>query len=228
MKIILFVILIIGLSSFLNAQTQNGPCPGVPTVSYAGLTYNTVQIGNQCWLKENINVGKMIDSTKDQINNSIIEKYCYNNNPINCTAYGGLYQWGEAVQYKNGTTDTTLATPRLTGNVQGICPIGWHIPSKDDFKTLSDKVKDCNELKAIGQGTGTGTGTDATGFSGLLAGARFLDNEFTLLGENTYFWSSDELSDFSAYGRTLYNNKNNFGFFNTSKKGGYSIRCLKD
>ncbi|HSL89900.1 MAG TPA: hypothetical protein VK870_11395 [Ignavibacteriaceae bacterium] len=54
-------------------------CPGTPTVTYAGKTYNTVQIGNQCWLKENLDVGNMIIGSLNQFDNGIIEKYCYNN-----------------------------------------------------------------------------------------------------------------------------------------------------
>ena len=53
------------------------PCPGTPTVTYYGKTYNTVQIGNQCWLKENLDVGTMINtnsSSNKQTNNGIIEK----------------------------------------------------------------------------------------------------------------------------------------------------------
>ena len=89
------------------------PCPGIPTVTYAGKTYNTVQIGSQCWLKENLDVGTMINSTSSgyqQTNNSIIEKYCYDNNPANCETYGGLYEWPEAMQYST------------TPGTKGICP----------------------------------------------------------------------------------------------------------
>jgi len=64
-------------------------------VSYEGITYNTVQIGSQCWLKENLVVGTMIDSLQNQTSNSVIEKYCYNNDSTNCNTYGGLYQWGD-------------------------------------------------------------------------------------------------------------------------------------
>lgn len=68
------------------------PCPGTPTVSYGGKTYNTVQIDSQCWLKENLDVGTRIDGDHNATNNSVIEKYCYDNDTANCTTYGGLYQ----------------------------------------------------------------------------------------------------------------------------------------
>ena len=93
-------------------------CPA--TVQYEGKTYNTVLIGNQCWLKENLDVGTRINLNQSPTNNGIIEKYCYNDNPTNCDTYGGLYKWDEAMQYT--TTEGAI----------GICPSGWHIPSDDD------------------------------------------------------------------------------------------------
>jgi hypothetical protein len=93
-KIILVTFLILTSE---NIFPQNS-YPGTPTVTYAGKTYNTVQIGNQCWLKENLDAGIMIQVNQEQTNNGTIEKYCYDNNPNNCAAYGGLYQWAENVQ----------------------------------------------------------------------------------------------------------------------------------
>ena len=68
-------------------------------MTYAGKTYNTVQIGTQCWLRENLDVGTMVLGAQTKPTTSTIEKYCYNNNPVNCATYGGLYQWNEAMQY---------------------------------------------------------------------------------------------------------------------------------
>jgi len=85
---------------FVSATPPAGlPCPGMPTVVYGGQTYNTVQIGTQCWLKENLNIGTKIPGTQNQANNGTIEKYCYNNDEANCAIYGGLYQWNEMMQY---------------------------------------------------------------------------------------------------------------------------------
>jgi len=145
-------------------------------ISYAGKTYNTVQIGLQCWLKENLDVGTMIRVNKEQTNNNIIEKYCYDDNINNCNKYGGLYQWNEAMQYVT------------KGGVQGICPIGWHIPTKTEFETLEINVnKDGNALKEIGQGTGKAAGTNSSGFSALLAGSPSPTGSFFNLGTDTNF-----------------------------------------
>ncbi len=99
------------------------PCPDLPTVTYLEQTYNTVLIGDQCWMRENLNAGDMIFQMMDMKNNGKLEKYCYDNYPEFCKKYGGLYQWGELMEYKPG--DST-----------GICPEGWHIPSVDEFDTL--------------------------------------------------------------------------------------------
>ena len=114
--------------------TQAGPCT-TATVDYGGVTYHTLQMSTQCWLKENLNIGTKIDKTTDQTNNSVIEKYCYDNDEANCTTYGGLYQWAELVQYLNGATNTATWNPVPAGNVQGICPPGWHIPSEPEYFT---------------------------------------------------------------------------------------------
>ena len=107
------------------------------SVTYNGKTYNAVFIGLQCWMDENLNTGTMIDGTADQTNNSIVEKYCYSNLGSNCDIYGGMYQWAEAVQYLNGATNTASWNPVPTGPVQGICPAGWHVPSDDEWTTLT-------------------------------------------------------------------------------------------
>ncbi len=108
----LIVSLICFIPSFLFTQDsiKFAPCP--QEVKYAGRTYNTVQIGSQCWLKNNLNIGRMIEDSTKQNNNTIIEKYCYYNSEVNCKTYGGLYRWDEAMQYST------------TEGAQGICPEG--------------------------------------------------------------------------------------------------------
>ena len=224
--------LIIGRKTFTNLQSLSGDttnlgnltidrfCPGTPTVTYTGKTYNTVQIGNQCWLQQNLDVGTMIQGSHDQTNNGIIEKYCYDNDPNNCNIYGGLYQWDEAMQYST-TPDT-----------QGICPPGWHIPTLAEFQTLRTTVNnDDKALKAIGQGGGGGggAGTNTSGFSALLAGARVNDGPYTFtnLGSYAVIWSSTEASSTLARKLMLAIYRGIFlGEF--PKVYGQSVRCLKD
>ena len=204
---------------------------GTSTIIYAGQTYNTVQIGSQCWLKKNLNVGTIIAGSSDQTDNGLIEKYCYNDLESNCTTYGGLYQWAEAVQYKNGATNTTSPSPAFTWNVQGICPTGWHIPTQAEFQTLENSAtvnNDGNTLKAIGQGTGSGVGTNMSGFSALLAGRRTGDGTFYGLSNFTFYWGSTEGNSLTAYTMYLYYDGSGIGLYDNDKTYGFSVRCCKD
>ncbi|MCE1188715.1 MAG: carboxypeptidase regulatory-like domain-containing protein [Ignavibacteria bacterium] len=196
------------------------PCPGVATVNYAGKTYHTVLIGSQCWLKENLNVGVKIKASANQVNDTIIQKYCYADLDTNCDILGGYYQWNEAMQY--------VTTP----GAQGICPAGWHIPTQAEFETLIEAVgQNSNSLKAIGQGDGEefGAGTDSSGFSGLLNGIRGVQGTFGDKSLWAYLWSS---SNTSVYGPTALS----FSFVGStitiqgaySKTAGINIRCLKN
>ena len=197
-------------------------CHGLPSVIYEGRTYNTVQIGDQCWLKENLNVGAMITTTpdqeKDQENNGIIEKYCYENDSTNCNNFGGLYQWDEAMQYKT------------SGGSQGICPDGWHIPTLLDYEKLKDTVNaDGNSLKAIGEGYENGAGTDTTGFSALLAGSVASYDVFSYAGEYAFFLTSSELGSFDKV-HSMYLNyyDSEISLVNNAKGHAFSVRCIKD
>ena len=192
-------------------------CIGTPTVTYLDKTYNTVQVGAQCWLKENLDVGTMIDGSVDQTNNGTIEKYCYNDDPANCMTYGGLYQWDEAMQYST------------TPGAQGICPPGWHIPTLAELETVKTSVGgDGNALKAIGQGTGSGAGTNTSGFSTLLAGYRYYDGTFSNRGGSATVWSSTQYDAALAGGLYLNNGNAYVNLANYGKYYGFSVRCLQD
>ena len=223
LKKILFMKLLL-ITTIIYSQNT---CPGIPTVTYAGQTYNTVQIGTQCWLKENLNIGTEILTPGLQMNNGTIEKFCYGNIPFSCENYGGLYQWAEAVQYQNGAEYETSPNPAFSGNVQGICPSGWHIPTKTEFQTLIYAVNnDGNALKAIGQGA-----TNTSGFSAFFAGQYdFLSNGYNNLGGVNYFWSSTEYraNPKLSYLMILSYADSYVGFGLTNKYTGFSIRCLNN
>jgi uncharacterized protein (TIGR02145 family) len=161
-------------------------------------------------MKENLDVGTMIQGNTNQSNNEIIEKYCYNNDTANCSLYGGLYQWQEAMKY--------VSIP----GAQGICPDGWHIPTPSQFQTLKTTVgNDGNSLKQIGQGSGAGAGTNTSGFSALLAGANWM-SAFGSLGYETYFWQTDSQI------LCLFAFSSQINFYHYGTNVGFSLRCLKD
>ncbi len=190
------------------------------TVAYEGKTYNTVLIGDQCWLKENLNVGTRINSNApgdDQTDNGVIDKYCYDNNEANCDTYGGLYQWNEAMQYVT------------TEGAKGICPDGWHIPTYSEFETLNDAVTDDgNSLKALGEGSDFGAGTNTSGFSALLAGNREEEGGYYVPGYSAFFWSSTAYSTSTSIRQHLNNIDENIDLLIDIKELGFSIRCLED
>jgi len=211
------------------AQSYGVPCPGIPTVTYEGQVYNTVQIGTQCWLKENLNVGIMIAGSQNQANNQIIEKYCYDDDPVNCITYGGLYQWNEMMQY--------VTTP----GVKGICPDGWHSPTDAEYCTLTqfiDPTVDCGIVGWIGTDAGTkmksaagwyggGSGTNTSGFTALPGGLRNSNAVFDYLTNRAPFWSSSENGTI-AWRLYLDYNYATINRLGNNKLNGFSVRCLKD
>ncbi|MFC2103560.1 FISUMP domain-containing protein [Bacteroidota bacterium] len=191
-------------------------CP--PTVTIDGQVYNTVKIGDQCWIKENLNVGTMIQGNQQTTDNGIVEKYCYNDDEANCETYGALYQWDELMNYST------------ENGAQGICPDGWHLPTEADFQHLLSLVDyDGNSLKHTSQGYGGGKSTNTSGFSALLAGSTFNDGTFHNLGRAGLFWSSTDRSHpvYSIY-FILDNNTNRALFNSTYKISGLCVRCLKN
>ncbi len=201
----------------LGNLTVNRFWEGLPTVVYEGKTYNTIQIGTQCWLKENLDVGTMILNTDSPSNNGVIEKYCYNNDPNNCTLYGAYYQWNEAMQYVT------------TSGARGICPPGFHIPTYEEFQTLQSLINNNDTmLKGIGQGTGIYAGNNLTGFSAILAGGRNYQGPFADLGAMMYMWTSSTNTDGGSHFVYLVGNAPGLNFSSYDRRSGFSIRCIKD
>ena len=211
----------------INFSTLWPSCPGIPTVVYEGKSYNTVQIGIQCWFRDNLNVGNRINGPVEQINNGIKEKYCFNDLESNCTIYGGLYQWGEVMQYVS------------TVGAQGLCPAGWHLPSDAEYNLLTaflggagvagGPLKEAGTTHWASPNTGA---TNASGFSGLPGGVRnFSTGTFSFLSTSGTFWTSssyvaggyDFMKMFRAwnYDATFQEVSTNLGY-------GVSVKCLKN
>jgi len=196
------------------------PCPGTAAITYHGQTYTTVQIFNQCWFKENLNVGVMINGDTNMKDNGIIEKYCYDNNERNCDVYGGLYQWDEMMQY-----DT------LSG-AQGICPVGWHISTNDEWCQI-ELVCSGADLKETGTSHwfSPNSASNSTGFTALPGGNRYFNTgNFVMLGEGAGFYTSTEMEPpyYGVWYRDLYYASSMIGGGNIWKTHGLSVRCVKD
>jgi uncharacterized protein (TIGR02145 family) len=197
--------------------------------------YATIQIGTQCWMDKNMNIGTKISGITGQTNNSTIEKYCYGDDEANCTANGGLYQWAEMVQYLNGATNATSWSPVPTGNVQGICPTGWHIPTDAEWTTLTTylggesvaggKLKETGITHWTAPNTGA---TNETGFTAVPAGYRYFDGSFYDIGYYGRWWSSSEGGTYYAWYRSTNYNSCNVDRIGDDKNYGFSVRCLRD
>ena len=221
--------------SFTTEESTQWQCGDPFTDSRDEQIYNSVQIGEQCWMAENLNIGEMIDGIEEMTDNGVIEKYCYDDNPVNCDEYGGFYQWNEMMQYM------------AASGLQGICPVGWRIPSDDIWKILEGTVDsqypvgdpiwnntgwrgfDAGiNLKSTSGWNDNGNGTDLFGFTALPCGYRVYDGSFINIGNYSRFWSSTEHLNVLVRNRHLRYLNDEIYRYNNNKDYGYSVRCLKD
>jgi len=181
-----------------------------------GQIYATTQIGAQCWLKENLRYGNQSAYIQPQSDNCIWEKYCISSDP-GCSAYGGLYQWDEVMQYTS------------TDRAQGFCPPGWHVPNEAEWMLLIDNI-------SLGAGNGVaGSYLRDPGTAGLFrafpAGIFYqnLPESFTT-GETrvSLFWTTSSQSTDKAVARGINSISPSVSYYNGSKADAYPVRCLKD
>jgi uncharacterized protein (TIGR02145 family) len=225
-----------GNTSYTNLMVTPFACGDVVTDVRDSQTYPTIQIGTQCWMAKNMNIGTRIDAYLNQSQQSpeIIEKHCYDDLESNCDIYGGLYQWNEAMQYST------------TEGAQGICPGGWHFATDAEWCTLESYVDsypvNCERSNNMGTTDAGGnlkengtvhwffpnTGaTNSSGFTALPAG--WIYNGYSnVIQSMAEFWSSTY--GYSGVGvvRELYNDQSKIGRSPWWDAGSLSIRCLKD
>ena len=230
-----------------SVHSGGQPCPQHPTVTdYDGNVYNTVQIGTQCWMKENLKTSHYADGTyipvADTISHSISYRYFPEGDSSNVSIYGCLYNWAAVM---NGNSASTA----VPSNVQGVCPTGWHVPSAAEWIVMQDYVgaqNDCqcghrSDLiaKALSSTTAWESSTiycspgylpmynNASGFSALPAGY-YYGGGYSVLGREAWFWSTDEVGVNGAAYRNIQNDLANFQEVGISNYFGLSVRCLKD
>ena len=192
---------------------------GESTDSRNGLTFMTVKIGSQMWMAENLNFDT--DSS-----------FCYNNEERNCTKYGRLYSWAAAVGKSERECGYGNTCSLPSGNIQGICPSGWHLPSKTEWETLFNFVGGqtiAGKVLKSTSGWFSGlNGTDAFGFSALPTGDRGDHGNFNHEDSYAYFWSSTESSSRDAYRVFLPYSLSNAFLDGSDKYRGFSVRCIQD
>jgi uncharacterized protein (TIGR02145 family) len=192
-----------------------------------GNLYNTVMIGTQNWMKENLKTTKYNDGSEipyikaDSIWSSFtMGAYCdFDNKPTISEIYGRLYNWYVV----------TLTNPK------NVCPSGWHVPTDEEWTILTfylgdghvagGKMKEKGTAHWIRPNIGA---TNETGFTALPGGGRLYSGAFGSLGEGGFWWSSTErdsqLALFTGIANADSSVSNNSGF----KNCGFSIRCMKN
>ena len=189
-----------------------------------GNIYNTVTIGTQLWMAENLKTTKYKDNTNIPIVTDDVtwsgtgsSAYCwYNYNVTNKEKYGALYNW-------------------YTINSGKLCPQGWHVPSDPEWTTLTTFLG--GELAAGGKLKESGTtnwlspnsaATNETGFAALPGGANSATSSFTSINTNAYFWSSTEYNAGASWPRGIHHDSGEVFRLTAAKKNGMSVRCIKD
>jgi len=225
-------------------EDPTNACPGVPTVTDVdGNEYPTVQIGDQCWMKENLKTTRYNDETlipnvedgnawKDLTTGAYV---WYENDITWRDKYGALYNWF------------------AVDDPKGLCPEGWHVPSKEEWESLISfiggdnilgrKLRSCRQVNSpIGGECVTtvhprwdatsvifGDDLDEYGLS-LLPGGRRASGQnsatFYSLGSGGYWWSTTY--DSGVYFRYMsLNDPHIYSSYETENQG-FSVRCIKN
>jgi len=195
-----------------------------------GQEYKTIVIGEQEWMAENLNVSTYRNG--DAILTNLVDSIWsstdqgawsyYNDNENFACPFGKLYNW------------LAVTDPR------GVCPVGWHMPSDDEWSVLVDSLGSFALVGVMLKTTGEleeGTGlwrspnqnaSNSTGFSGLPGGFRNSVNNYGAKDGYGYYWSSS----LNEEGKPLYRylSFNNFLIYRyySEVNTGFSVRCLKD
>ena len=237
----------------LTFTTQSPFYCGIDSIiDYDGNIYHTVEIGQQCWMKENLRTTHYEDGTVIPIGAITSETVAYRYEPggsfLNVPTFGYLYNWA-AVMHGTASSNTNPS------EVQGICPSGWHVPSYAEWMQLTNYVSSQNQYicegdntdiaKALSATQGWGVNNEenpcsisyyppsnnATGFTALPAGFFFPNILESIEFKNSAnFWSSTHYTGYGNLGayfckiaRSHYTQ-----LYTVLQKQGNSVRCLLD
>jgi uncharacterized protein (TIGR02145 family) len=194
--------------SFLNnlpagVTALTNACEWETTAILWGTGYPIVGIGNQCWMRDNLNYATG-------------SSWCYANNAANCNTYGRLYNWSTAI----------TACPsgwHLPSDAE------WK--TLEMHLGMTQAQADATGWRGTNQGSQLSTltlnGTNSSGFTALMSGYRDTNSSFYSLDSRTHFWSSTESGSF-AWRRSLGTSNFTVGRNTDSKKYGFSVRCLRN
>ena len=195
------------------------PCPTAGPVTYNGYTYNTVQIGTQCWMIENLRTTKYSDGTSLTdgndasvwSNTTTTGKYCNNHGEGD----GLFYDFYAASSTKN------------------ICPTGWHVPTQYEFETLQSSAGGSTQGNKLKDNV-MWNGTNECGWKGIYGGYRapngtYYDYQTSGTFCHGVWWTKTSLGTSYAVDFRLYDNGGiQVNTYGSEKKNGQYIRCIKD
>lgn len=232
------------LFAIVEACDKENFSPGAEKVKDAdGNTYNTVKIGNQIWMVENLKTTKYNDGTpipnvtdNNEWASLTTGAYCnYNNLESNAEVYGRLYNW-------------------FAVNTGKLAPAGWHVPTDNDWTILEnyliangynyDGTRVENKIaktlcaktnwklsSAVGSPGEAPENNNTSGFTAFPSGNRsYYNGIFFEIGEYSNWWSTTkyEYDDNGVYGRCLNYIHIDFGRYFYDKENGFSVRLVKD
>jgi uncharacterized protein (TIGR02145 family) len=193
---------------------------------YDGNAYDTVVIGTQVWLRQNLRVTRFNDGTfiplvtdSTEWTNTASGSRCYYNNDSAAydTVYGALY---------NGY---------VINDISHICPAGWHVTTDAEWQEAESflggwdvaggKMKETGTVHWITPNAGA---TNSSGFTGLPGGMRDLVNIFSTLGENGLWWTTTAYNSSTLWTTYLWNMSTGVDHNPAPKNYGLSIRCVRD
>ena len=209
-----------------NVQSDFPPCgDGFVAEDGDGNVYETVRVGADCWLKQNIYATRYAGTEDPIAVAGIYHADFYPDTISNLQNYGRLYSWYSAVGLQENSAEEPPSN--ADGEVQGVCPTGWHIPTMSEMSAFQQY--DGIELKASGNLWIGETPNDASHISivpgGLYNGAL---NRWESLRAYAYLWSADSGASEDAEAGYLPYICGDFGFVSLNKSDGCSIRCVKD
>jgi uncharacterized protein (TIGR02145 family) len=198
--------------------------------------YTTVEIGNQCWMVENLDYDDGCSSVTWE--NEVDKGWCGYHTDDTGQTHGLLYQWSVVMSGDSVPDEDT------TTSVQGICPEGWLLPSDSEWHALESHFAtdscigtrtswDCSpagdQLKDISANWCASSPCGESGFEALAAGRRLPLGSFGSFGSEAYFWTSSPLGT-SSWRRGLGSSISNTGIFRFSSTHdlAISVRCLKN
>jgi uncharacterized protein (TIGR02145 family)/uncharacterized repeat protein (TIGR02543 family) len=210
-----------------NSAATTFVMPGNAVVVTANFAQNTtppdgdveyVTIGGVKWMSKNLNVETAVGS------------WCYDDNPANCNQYGRLYTWAAAMGLEASYNSNTWGGSDV--NHRGICPVGWHLPSDDEWDELMEAVGGYSTagtmLKSKSGWYNNGNGTDEFGFSALPGGRRNPDGDFGGAGDLGHWWTATERVAAYAYYRYMGFNYDDVDEDDCNKEYGFAVRCVGD